>query len=345
MTKISTVLTTDPENPLATSEAQSSSSIAIGLDVGNGALKLYSGMGEILMESYVYYPPDRFTTGIAGYAEYLSGDRTDLEGKYWVGGIGAYYADSTSISRTVDSKDGKVAQSLQLLLSSLSQFPYRAEYDLKVAASVHDGKIFGGQLRNALQGNHQVKLRGKPCSVNITVVTVLEEGSGVALALYQKHDFSNALLFDLGNGTAICSSFSGVQITHREYSNHSGVEGLIAAIANSELVRKRLKGPGDKHLIRAGIEKNDFSYGNEKGWNFQDAYVAEFPAWFKKGFLPFVKTTETRVPAASCVMAVGGGALLPGMQSALTQKGITVPENPRWVNAKGLYMRALRGTK
>jgi hypothetical protein len=342
MTAISTILTPDTESLVESSPAQSSPSIAIGLDVGNGALKLYSGMGEILMESYVYYPRDRFTAGNIGYVEYLSGDRTDLVGKHWTAGIAAYFANPTAITRTVDDRDGKVAQCLQLLLSALSQFPYRREYDLRIAASVHDGKTFGSQLRQALQGAHSVKLRGKECTVNITVANILEEGSGVAIALHQKHDFTNALLFDLGNGTAICSAFSGVQMTYRDYSIHSGVESLIAAIANSEPVRKRLLKTADKHLIRAGIEKGDFAYGNEPGWTFKDAYVAEFPGWFKQGLLPFVKTTETRVPAASSVLAVGGGALLPGISSALASKGITVPENPRWVNAKGLYMLALR---
>lgn len=342
MTTISNALTTDSAVLTESTEVQNSPSIAIGLDVGNGGVKLYSGMGEILMESYLYYPSDRYTSGNIGYVEYLNGDRTDLVGKHWMGGIGAYYANPVAISRTVDDRNGKVQQCLQLLLSALSQFPARAELNLKVAASVHDGKTFGNQLRQALQGCHRVKLRGKECTVNITVTNILEEGSGVAVALQQRHDFSNALLFDLGNGTAICSAFSGVQMTYREYSINSGVESLIAAIANSELVRKVLLKPGDKHLIRAGIEKGDFTYGNEKCWTFKDAYVAEFPGWFKQGLLPFVKTTETRVPAATSVLAVGGGALLPGMQSALTQKGITVPESPRWVNAKGLYTLALR---
>ena len=29
----------------------------IGLDVGNGAIKMYSGMGQTLMESYIHYLP------------------------------------------------------------------------------------------------------------------------------------------------------------------------------------------------------------------------------------------------------------------------------------------------
>ncbi|KAM3092698.1 ParM/StbA family protein [Phormidesmis sp. 146-12] len=346
MTTITNVLTTDSESLTESLGASSSLNIAVGLDVGNGGVKLYSGMGEILMESYLHFPRDRYTSAVNGYVEYLAGDRSDLVGKHWMGGIGAYYADPVAISRTVDSRDGKVAQCLQLLLSALSLFPYRAELNLNIAASVHDGKTFGKQIRQALEGTHRVKLRGKECTVNVQLSYVVEEGSGVAIALLQKCDFSNALLFDFGNGTAIFSSFTGVQMTDRQFSVDSGVEGLISAIANSDSVRKALLKPADKHLIRAGIEKGDFSYGTQRpDWNFREAYAAEFPNWFKRGMLPFVKAVENRMPSASAVLAVGGGAMLPGVKSALAQKGITVPDSPRWVNAQGLYMLALRANK
>jgi len=61
----------------------------IGLDVGNGAVKLYSSMGQTCMESYVHYLPERATHANLGYVEYLSGEqlgtgkpiRSDLAGK------------------------------------------------------------------------------------------------------------------------------------------------------------------------------------------------------------------------------------------------------------------------
>jgi hypothetical protein len=209
---------------------QSSPPVAVGLDVGNGGVKVVASSGQILIESYLYYPSERFTANNLGYCEYVSGDRSDLIGRFWIGGIGAYYANPAAISRTVDDRSGKVDQCLQLLLSALSHFPYRPELSLRIAASIHDGQTFGAQLRAALQGVHRVKIRGKDCTIRIALTHVVEEGSGTAIALQQSHDFSNALLFDLGNGTAICSAFSGVQMVHREYNSNSGVESLIAAI-------------------------------------------------------------------------------------------------------------------
>jgi hypothetical protein len=315
----------------------------IALDVGNGAVKLFSSMGETLIESYILYLGERATYCNDGYIEYLQGSRSDLAGKQWIGGVNAYYQSPSEITRVTDDRDGKAQLCLQLLLSALSVQSFRPEWHLSIAASVHDGKVFGGSIRKALEGTHKVRIKNKESIINIRVEKVLEEGSGVAIALKSGFDFTNALLFDLGNGTSIVSAFNGLQLTHRDYAPDAGVEKLIDAIATSDLVRKHLLKPGDRHLIRQGIEKGDFSYGTRAdGWTFKDAYVAELPKWFEAGLKPFVKTAETRVPSATAVIAVGGGSQLPGIKNLLAKRGITVPENARWLNAKGLYMVALR---
>ena len=318
--------------------------LPIGLDVGNGAVKLYSSLGETLMESYVLYLSERATHANAGYVEYLEGSRSDLSGKQWIGGVNAYYQSPTGITRVTDDRDGKAQLCLQLLLSALTVQSHRPEWMLSIAASVHDGKVFGKSIRAALEGTHKVRMNGKETAVTIRVDKVLEEGSGVAIALKTAFDFTNALLFDLGNGTSIVSAFNGLQLTHRDYAPDAGVEKLIDAIATNELVRKHLLKPADRHLIRQGIEKGDFSYGTRAdGWTFKDAYIAELPKWFESGLKPFVKTAESRVPSATAVLAVGGGSQLPGVKNMLAKRGITVPDNSRWLNAKGLYMVALRG--
>ena len=317
--------------------------LPIGLDVGNGAVKLYSSLGETLMESYVLYLSERATHANAGYVEYLEGSRTDLSGKQWIGGVNAYYQSPTGITRVTDDRDGKAQLCLQLLLSALTVQSHRPEWQLSIAASVHDGKVFGKSIRQALEGTHKVRMNGKETSITIRVNKVLEEGSGVAIALKTAFDFTNALLFDLGNGTSIVSAFNGLQLTQRDYVPDAGVEKLIDAIATNDLVRRHLLKPGDRHLIRQGIEKGDFSYGTRAdGWTFKDAYIAELPKWFEAGLKPFVKTAETRAQSATAVIAVGGGSQLPGVKNMLAKRGIIVPDNSRWLNAKGLYTVALR---
>jgi hypothetical protein len=114
----------------------------------------------------------------------------------------------------------------------------------------------------------------------------------------------------------------------------------------SELVRKELLTPGDRHLIRQGIEKGDFTYGTRKtGWTFKDAYLAELSKWLDEGLRSLVKKTSDRMASASAVLATGGGSQLPGVKQLLDKRGITIPDNARWLNAKGLYQVALREVK
>lgn len=327
-------------------DASSNQQLPIGFDIGNGASKLYCGLGMVLQESYVLYLPEPATFANQGYVEYVAGDRPDLVGKQWIGGINAYYSSPSGIYRVTDSADGKVDLSLQLLLSSLTSINVRGEWELSVVASVHDGKTFGRAISQAIAGTHKVRLMGHESTITIKVEKVLEEGAGAAFAVRSEYDLTSALLFDIGNGTTIVSSFNNLQITYRDYAPDAGVEKLIDAIATSDSVRAFLKRPGDRHLIRAGIEKGDFIYGTQyPDWNFKEAYLKTLPDWFSQGLKPFVKAAETRVPAATAIIAVGGGACLPGIGSLLAKKNIAVPTQPRWQNAKGLYEIALRLTR
>ncbi|GAQ00166.1 ParM/StbA family protein [Leptolyngbya sp. NIES-2104] len=327
----------------AASDDTTRQTLAIGLDVGNGAEKLYSGLGQILQESYVLYLEERATFANQGYVEYLDGNRSDLMGRQWIGGINAYYSHPTAIYRVTDSKEGKTDLCLQLFLSALTQFPHRSDWFFNIVASVHDGATFGKAIAQALSGTHRIRLLGKESTVNIIVGKVLEEGAGTAYAIRHDYDFTNALLFDIGNGTTIVSSFNNLQMTYRDYAPDAGVEKLIDAIALSESVRQFLKRPADRHLIRAGIESGRFEYGTQcPDWNFREAYLKALPEWFNQGLKPFVRAAEARVPAATAIVAVGGGACLPGIPQLLAKRGISVPQNARWTNAKGLYEIALR---
>ena len=71
----------------------------VGLDVGNGAVKMTSSMAQILMESYVHYLSERATHANLGYVEYLSSDRPDLTGKQWIGGINNSAASGRSMKQ------------------------------------------------------------------------------------------------------------------------------------------------------------------------------------------------------------------------------------------------------
>ncbi|MFE4108555.1 ParM/StbA family protein [Almyronema epifaneia] len=316
----------------------------VGADIGNGALKLVTGSGETRLDSYICYLSERLSMGqTRGYVEYLQGDRNGLEGKQWIGGINAYYHDPRGAARVTDDKTGKVSLGLQLLLSALSELPHRSEWTLSVTCSVHDGQTLGKALKSALEGTHQIMLNSKRSTVAITVNGVLEEGTGAVISYKNQADFTNALLYDLGNGTLIFSSFNGLAMTDRSYSQNGGVESLIDAIASNELVRKKLLKEGDRHLIRAGIESGKFTYGTQyPDWNFADAYKAELPKWVDRVLKPLVRPTEDRMHSATALLAIGGGACLPGIAALLAKRNIQVLPEPQWANARGLYAYAVR---
>ncbi|NET39249.1 MAG: hypothetical protein F6K19_45970 [Cyanothece sp. SIO1E1] len=338
-------LTKQTETDLfATSAKTSQPSQPVGVDIGNGALKLVSGLGEFRLDSYICYLAERPSMGdTLGFVEYLEGTRNDLQGAMWVGGINAYYRDPKAIARVTDNKAGKVELGLQLLLSALSLLPYRSEWELSISASIHDGKTLGKSLKQALEGIHTIMLNSKRSQVSITVNGVLEEGSG-AVVNYQKNaDFTNALVYDLGNGTLIVSSFNGLAMTDRSYSQNGGVESLIDAIAANEVVRRKLLKEGDRHLIRTGIESGKFDYGTQHpGWTFTEAYKQELPRWVNRVLKPMVRPTEERMHSATALIAIGGGACLPGIKGLLAKRNIQVLTEPHWANARGLYSYAVR---
>ncbi|MBD2019184.1 hypothetical protein H6F43_03170 [Leptolyngbya sp. FACHB-36] len=342
----------DVENPLkitatlpdTASNGKLASATPIGVDVGNGALKLVTGNGEIRLDSYVHYLSEQASMAIdSGYVEYHAGDRADLIGKQWVGGLNAYYQGLRAAYRVFDTSLGKADLGLQLLLSALSMLPYRSEWHLCAVCSIHDGETLGSLLKSALEGTHTVLMGKKRSTVHLSVAAVLEEGCGAIIHYQKQCDTTNALLYDLGNGTLIISGFNGLKMTDRRYSQNGGAESLIDAIAINKQVRSKLLKEGDRHLIRAGIENRTFTYGTQHpDWNFKDAYRAELPLWVDRVLKPMVRPTEERMASATALIAIGGGACLPGIETLLAKRNIKVLSDPLWANARGLYAYAVR---
>lgn len=314
----------------------------VGEDCGNGALKLATSLGESRLDSYLVYIKERLSMGqTAGYVEYLEGEREDLIGKQWIGGLNAYYHAPKAVLRVTDDRYGKVELGLQLLLSALSLMPHRDEWNLAIASSVHDGPVLGKRVKAAKEGRHQVRVNNRETVVNLQVCAVLEEGTGAVIHYQKKADFTNAIVYDLGNGTLIYSHFTGLAMSDRGYSNGGGVEGLIDAIACNPIVREKLLKEGDRHLIRAGIEATKFTYGTQyPGWHFADAYKRELPVWVNTVLKPLVRKAEAATDSATALIAIGGGACLPGIAKLLSKRNIAVLPDPQWANVRGLYTYA-----
>lgn len=327
-----------------TDSAKDCQKLALSLDIGNGAVKMFSAMGETLVESYIQYVNPKDFPDFSYCVTYKSGPRSDLHQKSWLGGEPAYNYSAKTLIRVTDDPTGKIDLGLQLCLSALAKLSHREEWNLVVMASVHDHQLYGAGMRKALEGTHSVFLNGKPSVVNIEVLKVVNEGFGAAVVLSADHSLQSGLIIDIGNGTSIVRSYAGLKESGQYVNVTGGVEFLIEAIAKHETLRRQLNKAGDVHLIRQGIERGDFRYGNTS-ISFKDIYAECVSVWLSASLKPLLREMGDRFASASAMIAIGGGVQLPGVAKALENKGFTAVSDSRWLNAKGLYSLALRGLK
>lgn len=314
-----------------------------GFDGGYGSAKLIVEAAEVRIPSYVqplhkeiYEVPE---SDAGSLIEYVSGERNDLIGQRWFGGVPAYVNNPEGHLRVVDDRKGKTKFGLQLLLAALGSLPYRANWNLALVASIQDAQALGSELAQSLRGNHSIRINGKSVStVDIKVLSVVEEGSGaIAQSIMSGivHTNAQTILFDIGHGTIISSLFGQKGKLISRDVKRLGVDVLTEAIAKNLEARRELTGEGDRQIIRTAIENNTFQYGTT-GWNFRAIYNTELPHWVQSALAPALKATSPWRPTSDAIIAVGGGSQLPAIAQLLAKQGISVSSDGAWANCRGL---------
>ncbi len=315
--------------------------LPVGVDCGNGNLKLIVDLAEVRTPSY-FLPIHGETYDIpvpidGGFVQYLEGTRSDLVNQTWITGKPAYTRDPLACLRIVDDERGKIRYGLQMLLGGLATLSHHPAWRLLLVASIQDAKVFGAELRQALTGTHTVKFNGNhPCTIEIQVSAVMEEGSGAILSNRAQIDADGQnILIDFGSGTTILSLFGakGKLIDRRVHP--AGVERLIDAIATNEETRKRLAQEGDRAVIRSGIEDHSFDYGRI-GWSYRAIYEQELRPWVQSVLAPALKIASPWIPTASTRLAIGGGSQLPGIAQLLARQGFVIVPDGAWSSVRGL---------
>lgn len=321
------------------------SPVICGFDGGNGSTKLVIDGVEKRCPA-CYYPLHNNIHDVAdvpdgALVEYLQGSRTDLEGSRWLTGSAAWNASPLSVLRVVDDRHGKLNFGLQLLLGAIGCLPYQPVWNLLLVASIQDAEAFGDRLAATLDGSHKVRFQGSRVSnISIRVIQVVEEGLGAlveatALNVLDVRGRQNILL-DLGHGTTIASVFgSGGRLIHRSVGS-GGVDALLGNIAAHIETRQYLARQGDTELLRLGLENGSFLYGTT-GWSFASIYQKELPPWARDNLAIALKSVDAWRESAAAILAVGGGAQLPGIAALLAAKGIKTLENSTMANARGLH--------
>lgn len=317
-----------------------------GYDPGFGQTKLaVSGCREVVIPAY-FYPVTiskihNIPTSVEGaYVRYVEGDRPDLENQSWLTGKPAYLANPARYTKLADDRAGKHRLALELLLGALATLPPRENWHLFVVPSIHDVETFGDGLKNNLQGTHIVRFGQSVTDTTVTVEVprVFEEGYGVcASRMLETRQQIQRLVFDIGSGTIRVVAFgpSGNVLNEPE-TIKQGVDALIDAIAKHPEVRAFEEGEeGDRHLIRQGIESHTLTYGTT-GFSFADVYYFELKGWAKAVLLKAIKYARPYQRQADEVIAVGGGANLPGLQETLTGCGIIPATESALLNVRGL---------
>ncbi|BAY11035.1 hypothetical protein NIES2098_42120 [Calothrix sp. NIES-2098] len=315
----------------------------IGLDIGNGSIKAVVDGQRLYIPAYfkrLTFRPHELPT--AGFVEYQQGDRFEsIKPRNWYVGKAALEQDPENVLKIGDSTRGKVDFALEALFGLVSHLPYRPAYDLEIVASIHDAKTLGGELKEALTGNHIVKCNdyATATKVNSQVLAVREEGHPALLTHRSELNLkSQNIVLDIGNGTLIASLFGEQgRIVDRKPFPRAGVQRLIADIARSDEFTKYLQGEiANEQYIRAAVDAGSFEYGST-GFNFQNIYKKKLRVWVESSLSPAVRFLKPWRVNAHTALVIGGGALLPGIGEALTAQGFTVSSDPVWANASGLY--------
>lgn len=330
----------------------STQDIYLGIDSGNGRLKALSSNGySVRIPSLLYFPHSEISVveldNESSSVVYDGGSRSDLWGKQWLVGREAYImAPDTHIS-TSDDKEAKAKYCLELLLGAVAQVVTEGKVNLTVAVSIHDRAAFKDSVIAKLEGTHRVKLNNKTCEVAIVIKAVVDEGVGAYFEMLKTKRIQKtetALFLDVGHGTIITSVFGGGELKYRK-AHPLGVSRLYSAIANNLQMRKALKGiPGNPELIKAGIERGSFTYGNNQklSFNFAEIYRTELRPWVDDSLVKVLASLSQWQNEATHLFCIGGGVQLPGIKNYLEKRAFDCLLDSEWLNARGLLKIAQR---
>ena len=318
--------------------------LPMGVDIGAGLVKISAGNSTAEIPSKLLFL-DKVPPECLGNSQiwYESGDAKHLLGKLFLVGEPAQWKAPTNHIKLSDNPALKSEYAFEALLGSISKLPYRQKWNLAVAVSSHNRKLFADTLRKNLEGEHIVKFGDSQLSViNISVAGIYPEGAGAYLsAISLQPGLTGNLIvgIDFGTSTIICQTFSptGKLLFHQPLELGGVIELLNVIATVDELVKFLGTGkPGNVELIRRGIISRNFKYGNTN-FDFSGIYYVSFTRWIQDR-IRLIREACREWENEAIFLAWGGGSMLPGLEKYLGN--IKILPNGGWANALGLELMA-----
>lgn len=319
--------------------ANSCQKTAVGLDTGNGRLKVSVEDYRISFPAYVlsvaslqdWEKPTATHEG--AYFEVIAGTKFELHGHAYLVGNAAYDREPETARQTIAV--GKIQHSLPMILGAIATLPYREQWHLVVGASLpHVEPESKAQLVEALAGVYGIRHRdGQHSVVSIEVPAVVPEGLGALAGAGIK---GKAVVLDFGAGTTIATAVNGATVLQRKALNH-GVARLFEAIAASDEAIAKLSCKADTAVIRASVENGSFLYkGPATHWDFSATYAQALRRWGGETIPQLMAQMRPYLSGDVARLAIGGGSLLPHFGDSLASQGFEALPDPVMANARGL---------
>jgi Actin like proteins N terminal domain len=288
----------------------------LGLDLGNGSIKIASDNFSCRIPSFTSKHTPANTLGCV-----IDGKDCYLVGK---GALSASFRQ-----RTVDDRLSKINGIQKLYFGALAHLPSIPKaMTNRVVVSSHAYKSHKDIIKANLEGIKEITLCGVDTTVTTEVLLVVPEGYGAVW-----NDKRDIALLDFGTGTTLLTTYKNGKPVDFIPSSQ-GVQSLFTAISK-EMIAINGGYPGDEDEIRRSLERGEKIVD---GINISKVYKDCLIAWWNDNIKDLSQEATKLSKEGYQVVCIGGGVALPDFANILTKKGFSpIVERPEMVNALGLY--------
>lgn len=298
----------------------------IGLDLGNGAIKIAS---EYLTETIPSYVEETCIASDAlgsiqlGDEAFCVGDSARRS----TGGKGTYSDIAMKTDKIYKLYLGAISYMVTALPHSVKKLT------AQIVVSSHAWKSHKQQIKDTLHREFNCKLNGKEYEITTQVLAVIPEGYGAIC-------FETApkiVTLDFGTGTMMLTPYLNKNPQDSQKSN-KGVVHLYKSIAEQMESINHGK-PAEIDEIRKLIE--DKSFITSDGVDFKSVYQSALLKWWNEDLKQYMREAQSLMNKGYKVKCIGGGVALPGFAEILQSLQFqVVTKRPELASAKGLYTLA-----